>query len=406
MNIGIIGAGPAGIAAALQAAWQGHTVTVFERNSMIGRKLLITGSGRCNISNDSVAATRYVCSDPAWMETLLAHFGVADLMAVLREVGILTTKTTDGWYYPLSDSAHTVADALLSALKLANVELQLDTRVVSIRAYSPGFALDWQQGTVNRQTTFDAVVIAAGGAAYPNLGSRAELFPVLAGLGHTVHPKRPALAPVLANLGELKALQGVRLDLGVQVWSGSQILAEAAGNSIFTDWGMNGPAVMDVSYAISSHPDEELTLRLNFLHFVKHEFAGFLAEKRSSPIPVRNLLGAFFTPKVNILFLKMARINGSTPLDQLDESALQRLIQLLRDYRLPILGVRGFEFCQVSIGGVPVEEVNPLTLESKLIPGLFLVGETVDVVGPCGGYNLHYAFASGSLAGLAIGKPK
>jgi predicted Rossmann fold flavoprotein len=223
-------------------------------------------------------------------------------------------------------------------------------------------------------------------------------------LGHSVIPKRPALAPVLVDLQELKILQGVRADVGTRLWNGKKLLAEAAGNLIFTEWGLNGPAVMDISQAVSAHPDENLSLSLNFLQFFETDFFARLKENRSTDLPVKIFLGAYFPPKVTQLYLNLFHIPDHLPMVKLEEGLLQKLIQRLSDTRLPVNGTRGFEFCQVSAGGVPVAEVDPVTLESRLVKGLYLVGETVDVVGPCGGYNLHYAFASGALAGMAVGK--
>jgi len=401
MTVAVIGAGASGMTAALQAAWNGAAVTLFERNAAVGRKLLVTGSGRCNITNDAAAAAMYTCADSAWMDALISRFGVCDLLAMLAEIGIPVYKTSDGWYYPLSDSAHTVVDAFSSALDLAGVTLYTSAQVTSIRASGKGFAVRFFRNSIEQENGFERVIVSAGGKAYPSLGSRGELFPVLERLGHTVLPKRPALAPLLVDLGNFQPLQGVRLDLGVTLWDGSQRLASATGNLIFTQWGLNGPAVMDISHHVSAHPGAALDLSLNLLAFFQDEFDHLLAQKRTSRLPMRVFLGAFFPPKVAILYLKNARFPEEIPLCQVDDSALERLVEKLKDTRLPVKGVRGFEFCQVSAGGVPVGEADPQTLESRRVKGLFLTGETLDVVGPCGGYNLQYAFSSGVLAGRA-----
>ena len=307
MKIGIIGAGPAGMSAALHAVWRGQQVTLFERNPMVGRKLLVTGSGRCNITNDGVASNRYICADTGWMGEVLSHFSVQDLLEMLRSIGVLTFKTADGWYYPLSESAQTVADAFFAALKSGGVIFQMNSQVTSIEKHGDGFTLHWINEQSDQHEEFDQLVIAAGGAAYPQLGSRGELFTFLQKLGHTTLPKRPALAPVLLDLGALKALSGTRFDAGVRVLVGSKVIAESAGNLIVTDWGMNGPAVMDISHAVSGLESKASVLSVNFLHFHKTEFAGFLAEKRTSDLPVRNLLGAFFPPKVSAFFPQTGR---------------------------------------------------------------------------------------------------
>lgn len=401
MTVAVIGAGASGIAAALQSAWSGAAVTLFEYNAEVGKKLLVTGSGRCNLTNDAVGAEKYTCADPAWMETLISRFGVNDLLAMFASIGIPVHKTSDGWYYPLSNSAQSVVEAFSSALNLSGVTLSTQTRVNSIRVSGKGITIRFLRDGKEQEKVFERVIVSAGGTAYPSLGSRGELFPVLERLGHTVLPKRPALAPLLADLGFLRPLQGVRLNVGATLWHGSRQLAVTNGNLIFTEWGLNGPAVMDLSHHVSAHTGAALELSLNLLAFFQDEFDHLLVQKRTSPMPLRVFLGAFFPPKVAIIYLKNAHLPEDTPLCQVDGSALERLVNQLKNTRLLVKGVRGFEYCQVSAGGVPVSEVNPLTLESRRVKGLFLTGETLDVVGPCGGYNLQYVFSSGALAGRA-----
>jgi predicted Rossmann fold flavoprotein len=401
MTVAVIGAGASGLAAALQAAWNGADVALFERNATVGRKLLVTGSGHCYITNDGVSAAKYTCADPAWMETLLSRFGVSDLLEMLAAIGIPVYKTSDGWYYPLSNSAQSVVEAFSSSLDLAGVTIINKTQVRSISVCDKGLAVGFTQDGKKQEGEFERVIVSAGGMAYPALGSRGELFPVLEGLGHTVLPKRPALAPLLVDLGDLHSLKGVRLDVGATLWNGSRKLSSSKGNLIFTEWGLNGPAVMDLSHHVSSHIGSSLVLSLNLLAFFQDEFDHLLAQKRKSPMPVRVLLNAFFPPKVTETLLKNARLVKNIPLCRVEDSMLESLIDQLKDTRLPVKGVRGFEFCQVSAGGVPVGEVDPQTLESRRVKGLYLTGETLDVVGPCGGYNLHFAFASGALAGRA-----
>jgi predicted Rossmann fold flavoprotein len=338
------------------------------------------------------------------METLLAGFGRRDLLDMLGEIGVLAHKTSDGWYYPISESAAAVVDAFASALERAGVHLRLETQVTAIRAGAQSFTVHYARGGREAEEPFERVIVAAGGKAYPSLGSRGELFAVLEGLGHTVLPLRPALAPVLAEAVALKPLQGQRLDVGATLWRGSQRLAVTRGNLIFTEWGLNGPAVMDLSHQVSAHPGERLELSLDLLAFFNEEYDQLLAAKRGSDLPLRVLLEAFLPPKVAHAYLKNNRLDLDLALRQVSDGGLARLKAALNDTRLAVKGVREFEYCQVSAGGVPVTEADPRTLESLRVPGLYLCGETLDVVGPCGGYNLQYAFSSGALAGRAAAR--
>ena len=404
MKIAVIGAGASGLLAALNAAWQGAPVTLFERNATLGRKLLVTGSGRCNLTNDGVRNNPYTCDDPGWLSSVLEQFGVADLLETLEKIGIPAYKTWDGWYYPLSNSAHSVVDAMTHAVERAGITIQNDSKVVDILKTREGFRVIFRQGGDQQQADFKRVIVSAGGKAYPTLGSTGEMFPVLAELGHTVNAIQPALAPVLAELKDLNPLQGVRVDLGTHLFNGKTLLASAAGNMIFTKWGLNGPAVMDLSHHIPDPPGNSTQISLNLLHFIENEFNQLLREKRNSAFPVSLLLGAFFPPKVVHTYAKLANIAENKPLKSIDKDTLERLVKTLEDTRLKVTGVRGYKYCQASAGGIPVCEVKPNTLESIIHPGLYLTGEILDVVGPCGGYNLHFAFASGSLAGQAAGK--
>ena len=188
----IIGAGPAGMTAALFAARSGASVRLIDSNEQVGRKLLVTGSGRANLTNQHMEASRYTCADPAWMQTLLGKFGHRELIAFLDEIGVLTFSTADGWCYPLSESAQTVVETFANTLRLAGVELVLNSKVMSIRKDNETFKIEMASGAT---LSAERLIVAAGGRAYPTLGSRGELFPSLKILGHSVNPLLPRPGP-------------------------------------------------------------------------------------------------------------------------------------------------------------------------------------------------------------------
>ncbi len=383
--------------AALFAARRGIEVTLIDGNPGVGRKLLVTGAGRANLTNRNVRAGRYTCADQKWMESVLARFGHAETIAFLESFGVLTYATSDGWCYPLSESAQTVVDAFANALHLAGVRLLLDHKVTILREDINGFEILFK---TQQPVRCETLIVAAGGAAYPTLGSRGQLFPWLAQLGHTVNPPLPALAPVLCEMDTYTKLRGVRFDAQVRLFDKDNLLAETTGNLIFTEWGLNGPAVMDLSHHVSARAGHDLRLTLNPLFASEAALRSLLRDKAETPTPLRVLLGAVLPPKVPPVLLQMAGLSLNASVNAVNQAQLEKLLRLATALPFKVTGVRGFEYCQVSTGGVPVSEVDPLTMHSRRVPGLSLAGETLDVVGPCGGYNLQFAFSAGAIAGL------
>lgn len=402
MEIAVIGAGPSGIMAALQAAKGRAHVSLFDHNDKIGRKLLVTGSGRCNLSNANLDPQLYTCADPAWMAAFLESFPLKTALQAFGEQGILTHHTEDGWYYPLSDSAHAVVALLEEALQRAGVTLRLATGVSAIEYSHPGFLLNTHSKGRDSFEHFDRLVVAAGGRAYHTLGSRGELFSSLSRLGHTCLPLCPALGPILVSLGSFRVLQGLRFDVRARILQAQALLGETFGNVILTGEGFNGPGVMNLSHLVALHPHQTLTLQLDFLAHFTESFTTRLKSRRMAPFSLLAHLEGFFPPKAALFFANRASLDPQKRLGELTSAERQQLLSGLQDVRFIISGAGNFTNSQITVGGVSVGEVQPHTLQSRLVPGLYLVGETLDVAGPCGGYNLHLAFGSGYLAGKSL----
>jgi predicted Rossmann fold flavoprotein len=408
LRVAIIGAGPSGMMAALEASkgiGRGiKSVTLFEHEARIGRKLAVTGAGRCNLSNDGVSASVYHGAELEWTEQLLECFSVEDLERALYRLGIPIFKTDDGWYYPLSQSAASVVSILEERLLGQGVSMRVATYVRNVSYQKDhGFELtykDYNSGKSHVEL-FDRLIVATGGKSYPELGSKGQFFAQLEGLGHTVNRLSPALGLIEVNLGRFNALQGLRFDAHTAVFNGEECLGRSFGNLIFTKKGLNGPGVMNLSHLITQNSNQKLQLEINFIGQWIEELAEAAVDENNQG-SLRALLLRYFAPKAVDFFINEADLKPQKALRAMTEEDFQKLIQTLSMNRFDVTGAGDYSNSQLTAGGVATEELNPQTLESKIVLGLFIVGEAIDLFGPCGGYNLHVAFATGYLAGKTL----
>jgi predicted Rossmann fold flavoprotein len=396
-KIGIIGAGPAGILASLEARKSGADVLLFDSNEVIGRKLLVTGAGRCNLTNSQATYKKYHASPISVVESILNQFSHTDLLEYLDRLGILTQATSDGWVYPLSYSAANVANIFAAHLTESGVNLYLSHKVNRIIPQNQGFLL---QFSTSQSTIFvNKLIVAVGGKAYPSLGSDGNIFPVFQELGHKITPIQPALAPLVVSSKALTAIQGVRLDAGIRLLGAGKLLGETLGNIIFTKSGINGPGVMDISYLVNQHKTTNLEVQLNFIAGHEYELNNLITRFRDSSLPVNTVLGAVVPPKIAAFVLTTLNLKPDVSLHTLHQKDIAQIVKFLSTFTIKVEGLRGFKFCQLSTGGIPLTDVIPQSLESKILPGLYFAGEVLDVHGPCGGYNLQWAFSSGIVTG-------
>ena len=397
-NVIIIGAGASGMMAALTAAENADKrVILLERQQRVGRKLLATGNGRCNLTNTGAAIENYHGEDRDFAAPALNAFPPEKVLDFFRNLGLLTVEEYGGRVYPLSDSANSVVDVLRFALEARGVELRSACQARELRREKQGFTVE----TDGERLHADKLIVACGGAAGSKLGGVNDGYELLKMLGH----KRTALYPALVQLVTApeypRALKGVRADCALRLCAGGNVLAESAGELQFTETGVSGPAVFDLSRAAASG-GKGLVLEADFLKdYEEAAVLNLLRQRRESlpALPASDMLTGLIHNRLGKMLVKYAEIKAIIPLKALDDAALHSLARACKGFSLPVRGTEGFDKAQVTAGGVKCSGFNPETLESWFVPGLFACGEVLDIDGDCGGFNLQWAWASGRLAG-------
>ena len=394
----VIGGGASGIMAALTASEKkDRRVMLLERQQRIGRKLLATGNGRCNLTNTGAAPANYHGDDPAFAVPALNAFPPEAALDFFRSLGLVTVEEYGGRVYPLSNSANSVVDVLRFALEQSGVELRTACPVREIRRKGSGYVVMTDDG----ELFADKLIVSCGGAAGAKLGGVSDGYELLKPLGH----KRTGLFPSLVQLKTApeypRALKGVRADCALRLMSGDEVLKESAGELQFTESGVSGPAAFDISRE-AAQAGKGLFVSADFFRGYSHEDVLELLVKRRErfpELPASDILTGMLHNRLGRMLVKYAGINAGAPLRSLTDAELEKLAAVCGDFRLELLGTEGFDNAQVTAGGIRVSGFDPETLESWFMPGLYVCGELLDIDGDCGGYNLQWAWASGRLAG-------
>lgn len=404
-KVAILGGGPAGIAAALMIRHiSDYDVYLFDANPKIGRKLSVTGSGRCNLTNLELDPERYYSTQPADLSPVFSRWSPADLRLFLDRIGIPTIATDDGWVYPQSFSAANVVQILNGNLTENNIHIIENTKVLSITLYENQFRLTVD----NRKDSlvFDRILIATGSKAFPQLRADTGIVSELKKFGIHVAPFSPALSPVLLENEPHKLLSGIRLDVNLKLFRESSQIDESFGNIIFTDFGMNGPGCMNLSHRIQLLLENHPYFKVDFIPQEKSKIIeGIFNSKQDQNYPYRDIFLSILPMKLVDFFFNEWNIATDTKCSEINHQSFGSHIDQLRNFKMQIKGTKGFKESQACSGGVLLSEIDLRTMESLKIPGIYFAGEILDVVGPCGGYNLHWAFSSGLIAGEAMGKP-
>jgi predicted Rossmann fold flavoprotein len=391
----ILGAGAAGLLAAIFAAGKGRRVVVLERTPDGGRKILVSGGGRCNILPSAVDPGRFVTdSSPNTLRKILTSWPLAEQQRFFEEeAGIqLALEPETGKLFPASNSAREVRDKLMALARRRGAEFRFNSRVVDL--VPPADSEPWKVPIENGEAIpAAAVIVAMGGLSLPGTGSDGSGFGIVRRLGHTVHETYPALTPLTLDPPRYASLAGISRTVTLRA-PGSKRLFMTHGGFLFTHRGYSGPAVLDISHRAVRLRQP---IRVQWTELDAEAWDRLL---RETPGTVFGLLRRHLPDRLAEALLQDAGVEGDRSLAQLRREERQRLVEALADHLLPWTGDEGYRKAEVTGGGVALSEIDPRTMESRLHPGLFLCGEILDAFGPIGGYNFLWAWATGRAAGL------
>ncbi len=383
--------------AALTAAEDPHnTVTLLERQSRVGRKLLATGNGRCNLSNLHASVEHYHGYDPDFVRFALEQFPVSDTLAYFESLGLLTVAEESGKIYPYSDQANSVVDVLRFALEQRGVELRCGCEVLSIGKKARGYNVK----TAEEAFYCDKLILACGGAAGSKLGGTDWGYKLLQSMGHSTTALRPSLVQIKTDASVTKSLKGVRAQAAITLKRNGQTVAHNSGEVQFTDFGISGPAIFELSRQVEPKGDQLILLDL--MAPWEEDSIIELLTRRSAAFPTlagEELLTGILHNRLGKVVLKISGTDIPGALADYRDDQIRKIVRTIKFFPMTVTGVMGLDLAQVTAGGVLTSEFRPDTLESRLCPGLFATGEVLDIDGDCGGYNLQWAWSSGRLAG-------
>ena len=396
VNIAVIGGGASGLTAAIAAAEAGASVTIYESGSRCGRKILATGNGRCNMTNINAELGNYHGRNPAFIKGVMKRFWVSETLSFFEELGIVAKTEEKGKVYPYSDQASAVLDVLRLRCEADGVNIITDFEVSDIKRRKDGFEIKSYKGG---KAYADRVVIATGGKAAPNLGSKGAGYELLKAFGHSITELSPSLVQMRTEGDTAGKLKGIKFTGAVRM---GEYIEE--GEILFTDYGISGPPVFSLSSRYDKHKAVELDLMSDY---TEDEVLNLLYMRigRNPDIPLESFFVGMLNKRIGQVLLKDL---GIAPLSRkactLSEKEIQSCVRAVKHWRFGIAGTQSWNNAQVTKGGAATEEFNPSTLESKLVKGVYAAGEVLDIDGDCGGYNLQWAWSSGIIAGRSAAK--
>lgn len=404
-DIIIIGAGPAGMIAGISASQNGKSVLLIEKNYKLGRKVLATGNGRCNVTNRFADKFHYHGASPEFVAKVLSQFDQHQVMKFFEGLGVLLKEEDNGRMFPRTNQAETIVNALAEKLKEKKVEMILGQPVIDLTKIDDLFLIKLKNG---EEFSADKVILTTGGKASEQYGANGDGYIWASNFGHHITPLYPALVPLETQERWPKGLAGLKVSGRVKVETDNQILGKKEGEVLFTHFGLSGPPILFLSSLISPILGEK-TVKIH-LDLFSESTANNLDDKlekifkSNGKKSVKNALAGVAPANFISVFLKNLNIGPEKKAAEVSKIERGKIVSGFKDIILTVSALRPFSEAQTTVGGVETKEFNPATLESKIIPGLYLAGEILDVNADSGGFNLQWAWSSGYLAGLNASK--
>ncbi len=401
MVIGIIGGGASGMAAALSAAqFENVQVILFERQERLGRKLLATGNGRCNLSNLDACSDFYYGNDLNFTDGALERFSVENTLAWFRDLGLITVAEKSGRVYPYSDQANSVVDVLRFALQKPNIQVRNGFEVTKLRHNDSGFTVENGLEAIY----CDKVIVAAGGLAGTKLGGSMSGYKLLQKLGHHCTKLRPTLVQLRSDWKGCASLKGVRANCWAEITCDGELHSAGKGEIQFTEYGLSGPVIFEISRDACQKAGLWMCT-LDFLPDMEEEdLLSMLRARKGWTLTADDLLTGILHNRLGRIITKNVGISANCPIEQLDDLQLKEVCHEVKHFQIHLTEPMGMDCAQVTAGGMVTDEFDPTTMESKIVSALYACGEVLDVDGDCGGFNLQWAWSSGRLAGMSAGK--
>lgn len=405
-NVAVVGGGAAGMIAAIAAAENGHKVTLYEHNEKLGKKLFITGKGRCNVTNASDIDEIFnnIVTNSKFLYSSIYTFTNDMVMDFFEKDGLKLKVERGNRVFPASDHSSDVIKVLEKRLKKSGVTVKLNTNVERLLWDDSGI-----KGIVaeNKDIMADAVIMATGGLSYKSTGSDGSGFKMVTGAGHSTSEFSPALVPITIEEDYPKEMQGVSLkNIEVEILNGKKKIYSAFGEMMFTHFGVTGPVILSASSKIIKHlKNGNLTLKIDLKPALTEEQLDtrILRDfKENINRDFKNSLDGLLPKKMIEPIIRYSGIPFDKKVNAITREERRNLVKAFKEFTMTINGIRGYDEAIITHGGVTVKEINPATMESKLIKGLYFAGEMIDVDALTGGYNLQIAWSTGYLAGTSV----